>query len=66
MPRSFPAAKNRHPLMPAKFANFAKFAKFANFAIFGMVDALLGHPASGRLFQPPRCPNRSAADVRVS
>jgi hypothetical protein len=60
MPRSFPAAKNRLPLMPAKFA------KFANFAIFGMVDALLGHPASGRLFQPPRCPNRSAADVRVS
>jgi hypothetical protein len=42
MPLPFPAAKNRVPLIPAEFAIFAKFANF------GMIDALLGHPASRR------------------
>jgi hypothetical protein len=44
----FPAAKNRFPLTPAKFAKFAKFAIFAKFANFGRVDALHWRPALGR------------------
>ena len=43
MPRPFPTAKNRVPLVSTIFAIFATFAKFTKFAKVANFDTVIPH-----------------------